>query len=140
MHCGAGTVSTLEDNESGSSLATYLWRITRNKVADLYEAAGRQLPAGYETTDIFDDHGQLGTNPGASAEGDFLFAAFDECSRHFNERDHRLLVLWREGCPDRHTAGVLGMTEGNVRQRRRYLLRILMQCLREKLPEYFSDV
>ena len=129
-----------EDNEGGSNLAGYLRTITSHKVADLFAAAGRQLPAGYETVDVVDDRGQLGVNPRASTEGDLLFAAFEECSRHFTARDRSLLALWYEGHPDQHTAEVLGMTQGNVQQRRHYLMQILRPCLREKLPEYFSDV
>jgi len=122
------------------SLSGYLWRITRHKVVDLLEKDGHQVPSGHEPEDVPDNLTALGLNPGNKAEGHFLRAAFDECTRHFKVRDSRLIVLWLEGQKDDYTARLLQMTPNNVRQRRRYLNRILRDCLGEKLPEYFSDV
>jgi RNA polymerase sigma factor (sigma-70 family) len=114
-----------DDDWSPHSLEAYLRTITRRKVIDLWRADQRQLPEGGEYREVVDEYGVIGRNPErASVE-----SQQQEIVRHLIEqlsvRDKKLLILWMQGEPDRHTARLLRMTENNVRQRRHYLLKRL---------------
>ena len=123
-----------------NSLAAYIKIMTIRKMITLQRADRKQLPGAGDPFDIVDDESLLGLNPLESAEGERLMVAISACLNVFKRKDRNLLVMWRQGHKDRHTARILQTNENNVRQRRRYLLKKLRVCLIEKLPGYFSDI
>lgn len=127
------------ERSNPNSLAAYIKKITILKTIDLLRADRRQLPNSGEPFDIVDETGLLGMDPMESAEGRSLMAAIMACFDDVERRDQHLLIMWRQGRPDRHSARILGMTANNVRQRRHYVLKRLRLCLIAKLPGYFSD-
>ena len=115
-----------------NSLAGYLKSITAHKVNDLIDADNRRLPAGGEYRDVVEDGGALGINPADSTADAGNKALLRECINTLQPKDRNLLYLWRQGEPDSYTAQLLDMNANNVRQRRHYLTKKLIECVENR--------
>lgn len=122
------------------SLEAFLKEVTRNRVRDLLRAESRQLPGDPDPSEIIDEDSDVGRNPWLEAERSRLRRAFRACSRRFSPRDHLLIDMWWAGHQAAEIAKAIGSNANNVHARKHHLIKILRDCLVEKLPEYFRRV